>query len=261
MYDLPPELDVRADGPVRIVTLNRPEALNAANGALHTALTQVWRRISSDPDARAVVLTGAGRAFSAGGDFAWMTSYQQDADYRRRLAVEIRAIITEMVTFPLPLVAAVNGPAVGFGASLAVTCDIVLLSDRSFLADPHISVGLVCGDGGAAIWPALTSLLRAKEYLFTGDRIAPETAVAIGLANRVVPHDTLFADARTLAQRLAAQPRQALTDTKRALNAHLEHAIAGALDLAVAAERESMGSAEHIERVAALREKSRARPS
>ena len=258
-YDLPDELQVRVDGPVRIVTLNRPEQLNAGSEVLHAGLAGVWRQLAADGEARAVVLTGAGRAFSAGGDFELMTQVQNDADFRAHIVEQGRKILVEMLRFPLPLIAAVNGPAVGLGCSLAVSCDIVLLSDRAHMADPHLSVGLVAGDGGAALWPFMTSMLRAKEYIFTGERIAPEVAVQLGLANRVVPHAELMAEAGKLAHRLAALPQRALVDTKRALNAHIEQTVAGPMEMALLAERESMGSEEHKALVGEIRERSRAK--
>jgi enoyl-CoA hydratase len=123
--------------------------------------------------------------------------------------------------------------------------DILLISEKAHLADPHISVGLVCGDGGAAIWPLLTSMLRAKEYLYTGKRIPPHVAVEMGLATRVVAPDELMEEARKLAEEIAAQPARALQDTKRVLNAHLARAASGAMQAGMAGERMSMGSAEH----------------
>jgi len=252
----PDELQIAADGPVRVVTLNRPDALNATNEALHHALSLVWRKLADDADARAVVLTGAGKAFSAGGDFHFMTKLQRDAAFREKTMEEARTILMDMIRFPLPLVAAVNGPAVGLGCSLALSCDIVLISDRAHLADPHVNVGLVAGDGGAALWPLFTSLLRAKEFIFTGDRIPAETAVQLGLANRVVTGDQLRDEALRLAHRLAALPARALRDTKRALNAHVEKAIAGPLEIAIQAELASFTSQEHVEAVRTLLKKS-----
>jgi enoyl-CoA hydratase len=249
---LPDELRIAADGPVRVLTLNRPDALNAANAALHRGLARVWRELAEDPGASVVVLTGAGKAFSAGGDFHFMTQLQTDAAFRQQVMEEARAILLDMIRFPLPLIAAVNGPAVGLGCSLALSCDIVLISDRAHLADPHVSVGLVAGDGGAALWPLFTSLLRAKEYIFTGDRIPPEAAVQLGLANRVVPAAELMDEALRLARRLAALPQRALRDTKRALNAHAEKAVAGPLEIAIQAEIASLASPEHAERVREL---------
>lgn len=156
-----------------------------------------------------------------------------------------------MIRFPLPVVAAVNGPAVGLGCSLAVLSDIVLISSDAHLADPHVSIGLVAGDGGA-LWPFLTSMHRAKEFLFTGARISAEEAVELGLANRVVAPDALLAEALALAQLLARQPARALQDTKRALNSYLGATGWGAAHMAVLGERASMGSAEHGRRLAAM---------
>jgi enoyl-CoA hydratase len=254
---LPDELKLTSDGPVRVVTLSRPEVLNATNEALHRGLAQVWRRIAADADACAVVLTGAGQAFSAGGDFHFMTRLQSDERFREQVMEEARTILLDMIRFPLPLVAAVNGPAVGLGCSLAVSCDIVLISDRAHLADPHVNIGLVAGDGGAALWPLFTSLLRAKEYLFTGAPIPAEVAVEIGLANRVVPEGELLGEAIALAHKLARQPQRALRDTKRALQAHVERAVSGPLEIAIQAELASLGSSEHVERVRRMLAKSR----
>ena len=131
-----------------------------------------------------VILTGAGRTFCAGGDFDWISSFLDDAAARYESVREGAEIIEEMLRFPLPVIAAVNGAAVGLGCSIAVLCDVVLMSERAYLADPHVSVGLVAGDGGAAFWPLLTPIMRSREYLFTGDRISAGKAVEIGLASR-----------------------------------------------------------------------------
>jgi len=256
VIELPQELQVHAEGPVRIVTLNRPEQLNATNEELHRGLSLVWRHVAADPDARVAILTGAGKTFSAGGDFHFMTKLAADERFREQTMEEARTILLDMIRFPLPLIAAVNGPAVGLGCSLVLSCDLVLLSDQAHLADPHLAVGLVPGDGGAALWPLFTSMLRVKEFLFTGDRIGPEQAVALGLANRVVPAAELMAEALKLAQRLARLPQRALRDTKRALNAHIEKAVAGPLEIAIQAELASMTSPEHAERVRKLIAKS-----
>jgi enoyl-CoA hydratase len=246
MYDLPGDLVVTARGPVRLVELNRPEQLNAMSEELHTALASVWDAIAADPEAKAVVLTGRGRAFSAGGNFQVMTRVQRDPAFRDQNVAEARRIITSMVRFPLPVVAAVNGPAVGLGCSLALLSDLVLVSEDAHLADPHVQVGLVAGDGGALVLPLLVGLTRAKELLFLGDRVSPQDAVRLGLANRVVAADKLLDEALELAERLAALPAQALRDTKRAVNLHLEQAMAAVLEPALLAERESMHAPDHI---------------
>ena len=115
-----------------------------------------------------------------------------------------------MLRFPLPVIAAVNGPAVGLGCSVALLSDIMLISEAAYLADPHIAVGLVAGDGGAAFWPLLTPIMRSREYLFTGDRIPAATAVELGFASRQVAPEELMTEARRLAERLAVQPAEAL---------------------------------------------------
>jgi enoyl-CoA hydratase len=230
---------ISSDGPIRTVTLNRPEALNAANAAMHRRLSTIWAELADDKEARAVVLTGAGRAFSAGGDFDFMRTYR-DPEARWRVMEEARRIATEMLHFPLPVIAAINGPAVGLGSSLAMMSDLVLLADNAFLADPHVLVGLVAGDGGAATLPAHASLLHVKEFLFLGDRVGPDRAVQMGLANRVVPAADLMTEANALGLRLADLPQHALRDTKRALNQVLEVSLASTRNYGLAAERYSM---------------------
>jgi enoyl-CoA hydratase len=239
-----PVLTVEGDGPVRVLTINRPEHSNAVNEELHEALADVWRGLRDDDEVGAVVLTGAGKAFSAGGDMDYLERVATDADFRYRTMAGARRIVAEMLAFQKPVVAAVNGPAVGLGCSLAVLADIVLVSDRAFFADPHVTLGVVAADGGVLAWPLLMSMLRAKEYLFTGDRIDAPTAVALGLANRVVPADELREASLALAERLAAQPRHALWDTKRALNMHMSRAVNTVIDFAFAAESETFARTE-----------------
>jgi enoyl-CoA hydratase len=258
-YDLPDELAVEGDGPVRTVVISRPADLNAVNQPLHWALANVWRQLAADRAAKVVILTGAGRTFCAGGDFDWITTFLDDPVARDESIREGAQIIEEMLRFPLPVIAAVNGAAVGLGCSLAVLCDIVLISETAHLADPHVTVGLVAGDGGAAFWPLLTPILRSREYLYTGDRIPAATAVELGLATRAVAPGDLLPEARRLAERLVGQPAEALQATKRVLNMHLSQALSGALQAGFAAEAITMRSAEHRERLLALGEKARRR--
>jgi enoyl-CoA hydratase len=252
-YDLPPELAVEADGPVRTVVLRRPDRMNAVNQPLHWALANVWRQIAADPGARVVILTGAGRAFCAGGDVDWIMSFLDDPAARDETLREGAQIIDELLRFPLPVIAAVNGAAVGLGCSMAVLCDIVLISEAAYLSDPHVSVGLVAGDGGAAFWPLLTPILRSREYLYTGDRIPAATAVELGLASRTTGPADLLPEARKLAARLAAQPPGALRGTKRVAGIYLSGALSGAVQAGFAAEAVTMESAEHRDRLRALR--------
>jgi enoyl-CoA hydratase len=256
--DFAPELIVERRGPLRLLTLNRPDALNATNLALHDAITEVWDALATDADARAVVLTGAGRAFSAGGDLGHIQAMQEDAELRRHDMEQAAALVRAMTSCALPIVAAVNGPAIGLGATLAVLCDIVLIHEDAYLCDPHVSVGLTAGDGGAALWPLLMGMHRAKEFLLTGDRIPAASAVELGLANRIVAGDTdVVAEAVALAERLAAQPRQAVASTKRTLNLHLEAAIGSILDAALAEEFKTFDDDEHRAAVRQLLDQAR----
>jgi enoyl-CoA hydratase len=248
-YDLPDELSVEADGPVRTVVVNRAADLNCVNENLHWALANVWRQLAADKEAKVVILTGAGRAFCAGGDLSWITTFLEDPVARDESIREGAQIIEEMLRFPLPIVAAVNGPAVGLGCSVALLCDILLISETAYLADPHVAVGLVAGDGGAALWPLLTPIMRSREYLYTGDRIPAATAVELGLASRAVSAEDLIAEAGKLAQRLAAAPPEALRGTKRVVNMYLSQVLGGALQAGFAAEVATMQSEEHRQRL------------
>lgn len=248
-YDLPQAITVTGDGPVRTVTINRPDELNSINADLHWGLANVWRQLAADKTIRVVVLTGAGRAFSAGGDLNWITTFLDDESARDESIREGAAIVEEMLRFPLPIIAAVNGPAVGLGVSVALLCDIVLISQTAHLADPHVAVGLVAGDGGAALWPLLTPILRSREYLYTGDRIDAATAVELGLASRAVAPEELLPQAHRLAERLAAQPPEALQGTKRVVNMYLSQVLGGPLQAGFAAEVATMKTAEHRERL------------
>lgn len=230
---------VERDGPVRIVTLDRPDELNAFSEDLHAEFVQLLHQIEDDADARAVVLTGAGKAFSAGGSFEDFERRRVDPAARRRSLRLARRLVDDMLGVAVPVVAAVNGPAVGLGATVTTLCDIVFMAEGAFLADTHVSVALVAGDGGAVTWPAMTSLLRAKQYLLTGDRLSAAEAVELGLANFVVPAERLLPDAVAFAHRLAAQPAQALQETKALLNQHLRANAVRALGYGLAAESQS----------------------
>jgi enoyl-CoA hydratase/carnithine racemase len=243
-YDLPPSIEVEADGPVRIIRLNRPDQLNASNHELHEGLAALWPQLDEDTDARAAVLTGNGRAFSAGGDFDYLRELTEDTDLRAQTMVSGRRIVTGMVACKVPVVAAVNGPAVGLGCSLVALSDIVYMAESAHLADPHVAVGLVAADGGPITWPLLTSLQLAKEYALTGERIPARRAAEIGLANHVCPDDAVFDEALACARKIAALPRQATQDTKRILNLHLERAVLATLDFALTAEERSFTSPE-----------------
>jgi enoyl-CoA hydratase len=243
-YDLPDALQVEVDGPVRVIRLNRPEHLNATNHELHSGLAALFPQLDADRDARAAVITGNGRAFSAGGDFGYIDELANDAELRHESLTHGRQIVTGMVACRVPIVAAVNGPAVGLGCSIVALSDIVYMAESAHLADPHVMVGLVAADGGPITWPLLTSLQLAKEYALTGDKIPALRAAQIGLVNHVCPDDEVVDQAMACARRIAALPQRATEDTKRILNMHLERAVLATLDFALTAEDRSFTSPE-----------------
>lgn len=235
-----PHVLVEAHDSVRVITLNAPDRYNSVDDDMHQALVNTWRELDSDDDACAVVITGAGAAFSAGGDMTHLRKVHDDPVLRRRTIRTAERLIHAAISCELPVVAAVNGPAVGIGATLALLSDLVVIADDTYIADPHVSVGVVAGDGGASLWPSYMSMLRAKEHLLLGTRVTAEECLRLGIANRVTPRSQVMTVALELGAQLADQPRQAVRDTKRALNMHLRQAIDRTIDFALAAEGESM---------------------
>jgi enoyl-CoA hydratase len=150
-----PELLVEKVGAVHVVRINRPAAFNAVDEAVHHAFATIWRKLAADDDVRAVVTTGVGKAFSAGGDMVMFGRLIEDPAARQFQIQEARTVFLEVIGFPKPLVSAVNGPAVGLGCSIALLSDFLVMGESSYLADPHVAVGLVAGDGGAAMLPLL----------------------------------------------------------------------------------------------------------
>jgi len=234
-----PEIVIEKKGPVALVTMNNPEMLNAFVDNMHEGMREIWEYLALDREVRSIVLTGEGRAFSAGGNIPGFIRDYEDPIARRDSLRGARRLLDAMAECPKPIIAAVNGPAVGLGCSVAVSCDIVFIADHTFMADTHVNIGLVAGDGGAATWPLMMSILKAKYYLLTGDRIPAADCVDIGLANFAVPKEELIDRAVELANRLAEQPQQALQETKRAINIHLQKAITAVAPFALAAESES----------------------
>jgi enoyl-CoA hydratase len=237
---------------VRVVTLNRPEQLNALDGALHEAVVEELQRIAYDEEVRAVVITGAGRAFSAGGDIDLIVAMQRDRVARTASLNTGRQLFHAISALPVPVIAAVNGPAVGAGCTLALLCDVVFMSTDTYLADPHINVGLVPGDGGAVIWPLLAGLSAARAYLLTGDRVPAAEARRLGLVHRCVPAEDVLSAAVGYATRLAALPSFAIQETKRVLNLHLSAAANLVLEPGLRAEHASFDSSGHAEALSSL---------
>jgi enoyl-CoA hydratase/carnithine racemase len=243
-YEYPAALEVEIDGPIRLIRLNRPNELNATNHELHKGLAGIFPQIDADEEARVIVLTGNGRAFSAGGDFNYLDELIKDPVLRKESLTDGRQIVTGMAACRVPIIAAVNGPAVGLGCSLVALSDIVFMAESTYLADPHVLLGLVAADGGPVTWPLMISLQLAKEYALTGDRIPAKRAAEIGLVNHVCPDDDVLDQAMACAKRIAALPQRAVEDTRRVINMHLERAILATLDFALSAEDRSFTSPE-----------------
>jgi enoyl-CoA hydratase/carnithine racemase len=236
---------VHRDGPVAVVTLNRPKHLNSFDEALHHAFSRFWVDLDHDLDIRAVVLTGVGKAFCAGGSIDDFDLFRTDLGARAKIMRSARRVVDEMLNVRVPVIAAVNGAAIGLGCTLMTLCDIVFVADTATVADPHVTVALVAGDGGAVTWPHLTSLVKAKQYLLTGDAMTPDEAVALGLANFVVSADDVVAEATTFAHRVAKLPPQAVQDTKAVLNQPLRLSAVTSLGFGLAAETHSHDTPEY----------------
>ena len=211
-------------------------------------------RLQAEREARAVLLTGRGRAFSAGGDFDWFPTLQ-DPQALRSLHHDAKAMIWDLLDVHLPVVAAVNGHAMGLGASIALLCDVVFVADDARIGDPHVAVGLVAGDGGTIAWPLALGPMLAKRFLLTGDPVTAVEAVGLGLAFRAVPADDLRAEALTFAHRLAAGAPLAVQGTKAAINAWIKATAGPGFDLAMAHEMTTFRSSDHPEALAAIADK------
>jgi enoyl-CoA hydratase len=243
------------EGRILTMTLNRPDTLNAASGALHSELARVFSDAQEDPESDIVVLTGAGRAFCAGGDVGAMQDAIDNPELFHGIAVEAKRIIFSQLELEKPLICRMNGHAMGLGASIALACDIVIASDQAKIGDPHVSIGLAAGDGGAVLWPQLIGYLRAKEYLLTGDPIPAVEAARMGLINRAVPPKQLDDEVYNLARRLASGARKAIRWTKVTTNLGLKQLAHMIMDSGLAYEALTNVSKDHQEALAAYREK------
>ncbi|MGQ0805738.1 MAG: enoyl-CoA hydratase/isomerase family protein [Actinomycetota bacterium] len=242
-------------GDVLVVTIDNPRSdLNVVDAELHHELAELFSDLRTERDARAILLTGSKKAFSAGGDFNWFPELRSPAALDA-LRADARRLITDLLDVELPIVCAVNGPAVGLGASIALLCDVIFIADTAFISDPHVVAGIVAGDGGAVIWPLLLGPARAKQYLLTGDPVPAAEAERIGLVNRVVPAAELEADALAFATRLAEGAPLAVRYTKLAVNKLVKDALNTAFDASTALELMTFMSQDHVEAVDALKEK------
>ena len=240
------------------LTLNRPEARNAADRRLHTELVEVWRTLDRDPEARVAVVTGAGRAFSAGGDLGMVENAYRHPEEIGRILDEARDLVYNILRCDKPIVSAINGPAVGAGLVVALLADISIAAESARLGDGHVRMGVAAGDHAAIIWPLLVGMAKAKYYLLTAEFIDGKEAERIGLVSLCVPDDELPARAQAVAVKLATGPRHAIRYTKRALNQWLLQA-GPIFDHSLALEMLGFFHEDMAEGVAALREKRAAR--
>ena len=250
-------IKVDREGDILLLTLNRPERLNAVNGQMHTELAHIFLDADRDQESNVIVLTGAGRAFCAGGDVSGMTSESGSNLIQEgvRIRGEGHQVVETLLAVEKPIIAMVNGPAVGLGATIALLCDVIVATEDAKIGDTHVKVGLVAGDGGAVIWPLLVGVARAKEYLMTGDLITGKEAAAMGLVNHAVAQDELRGYTMALARKLADQMPFAVRATKAAVNRILRRQVLEVMDACLAWEEMSMKMADHREAAAAFIER------
>ena len=247
---------VTIEGPIGQITLNRPDSHNAITHQMHAELTSALRSLEENRDLRAVVLASTGRVFSAGGEFDLILQQQADPVERARAARLARPLFIAVADSRLPIVTALHGDSVGLGTTLALCTDAIVAARTVRISDPHVVIGLAAGDGGCIVWPQSVGLLRAKRHLLTGDRVAAEDALAMGLVTDLVntPEEVLPA-ARAVAQRIASLPPQAVQSTKRTLNQGLRHRIEEVFDFGLALEIETMATEDIIEAISAFKQK------
>ena len=240
-------------------TLDRPDRRNAISPEMHAEIAPLFQRIAGDREVRAVVLTGAGeRAFCVGADFGGMQDNLDAGGYEDGhpgLMLGSAAVVRSQLAVHQPVVAAINGDAIGLGATLALFCDLVLMADHARIGDPHVNAGIVAGDGGAILWPLLLGPHRGKEVLLLGDLMTAADAQRLGLVNAVHPGPELAGAAEALARRLATGPRVAIEFNKRLANADILDRVDRLLDTSLALEALTFETADHREAVRAFLEK------
>ncbi|WP_394936028.1 enoyl-CoA hydratase/isomerase family protein [uncultured Ilumatobacter sp.] len=257
-------ITVQRDGHVVLVTIDHPKsAMNAVDELLHRELAELFRYLAVGEDelivgARVIVITGHGPAFSSGGDMSWFPQLNSP-DRLNRLRREGKQIIWDLLDIEPPIICALNGPAVGLGASIALMCDLIVMADTATLIDPHVKVGLVAGDGGAAIWPLLVGPLAAKRHLMLGLPLGADEALRLGIAVEVCDRADVVTSARQWADDLAAQPPLAVQGTKISINQQIKQALLSSFDVSMALEMTCFHTDDHAEAVAAFVDKRAAR--
>lgn len=250
-YDSYSHLLVQRRGRCLWITLNRPPQ-NPVTALMHAELARIFAEANADNDVRVIVLTGAERAFSAGGDINDMYEKRADTRHHTKMAAEGAKIITDMLALTKPIIARINGHAIGLGATLALFCDIAVAAEDIKIADPHVRMALVAGDGGAIIWPQLIGFMRAREFLLTGKSLSSQEAAAIGLINYAVPREQLDAKVAEFVNCFEQGPPHAIALTKRAINQFLQGYVSTAIEAHLGMEMRSIFNDEHDEAVKAF---------
>jgi enoyl-CoA hydratase len=214
----------RRDHGVLLITLNRPDSYNAADEIMHSELARVWTDVAADDQARVAVVTGAGKAFSAGGDLAMVERMAGDYDKVTRMLTEMSDLVYNMINCAKPIVSAINGVAVGAGLVVALLADVSICAADARLGDGHVKLGTVAGDHAAILWPLLCGMARARYYLLTGEMMTGTEAERIGLVSKCVSREEVLAEALRVADTLATGSQLAIRLTKRALNGWLRNA-------------------------------------
>ncbi|HVW70557.1 MAG TPA: enoyl-CoA hydratase-related protein [Steroidobacteraceae bacterium] len=248
-------LRLEREGRLLRAHFNRPQHLNAIDHATHEELGRFFADVATDPLTDVVILSGTGRAFSAGGD---LDHIQRLIDDPARFVADIpvvKRIVFGILDCPKVLLAKLNGPAVGLGATIALLCDVVFAAETAVIGDPHVKVGFTAGDGGALIWPHLIGHARAKEYLMTGRTLTAGEAARIGLINHAVPPADLDRVVDEFAQELLRGAMRAIQWTKLSVNIGLKQVAHAVLDASIAYEALSNSTADHQEAVRAFRDK------
>lgn len=248
-------LKLERDNGILTITFNRPDTLNAIDDQMDKELAQVFIDAGHDAATKVIILTGAGRAFSAGGDIEEM---QRVIDEPQRFIDSMRRgkqVVFSMLDCQKPIIAKINGHAIGLGATLALFSDLTYAALGAKIGDPHVAVGFVAGDGGAAIWPQLVGFAKAKEYLLTGDALSAEQAEKIGLINYAVAAEELDARVQEMAARLASGASYAIQWTKASINIALKQVVTSVIEASLAYEALSNLTEDHQEAVNAFREK------
>jgi enoyl-CoA hydratase len=248
------KIERRGNG-IAVLTLNRPDRLNAVNARMHAELARFSRDFANDRELRVLILTGEGRAFSAGGDFGPGEPFGSDPK-GPDLWTEARQIVDHILECDKPIIAAVNGYAMGLGANVALLCDVVVAGPSSVFADTHVNMGIGAGDGGQLIWPFLIGVNKAKYFLMTGDRVKGKEAQELGLVNFYVENDAdLMPKAMEIAEKLAAGAPQAIAASKMAVNSYLRSVSSMLMPLCLRYEAMTMKTEDHQEAVKAFQEK------